>query len=252
MQTMSTGSEKLRLTRDSKHSINPRGRLFWHVTAALVVGFWQHLLSTSGTEPILLINQSVSFNQRKWHRRLSRSTDFVTVRGVLKHQALQFRPLRVESLHQFVGIHWVGEVALRVRRGRAGQSIQFHGPAERQTDKELKTTVLPCGNSNSQRTKLYLSRETSSWMVSRASECTFWQQRAWTPLLLCTPSETGPAPSPYRPGLSFGLHGETDKQEDRPTLHQARREFLIRTKTLLLTLKGMFVLGMFAGDLGWA
>lgn len=41
----------------------------------------------------------------------------LTIGGILKHQALQFRPLSVEPLHQFVGVHWVGQVALRVRSG---------------------------------------------------------------------------------------------------------------------------------------
>lgn len=64
-------------------------------------------------------------------------TDFLTIRRVLKHQALQFGPLCVESLHQLVGVHWVSEVALGVSGGRSGQSVQFRGPAKRQTDKNL-------------------------------------------------------------------------------------------------------------------
>lgn len=62
---------------------------------------------------------------------------FLTFSRVLQHQALQFRPLCVEPLHQFVGVDWVGEVALWVRGGHSGQSVQFVGPAKRQ-DKPIK------------------------------------------------------------------------------------------------------------------
>lgn len=58
----------------------------------------------------------------------------LTIRGVLKHQALQFSPLCVESLHQFVGIHWMAQVALWVRGGHFGQIIKFVGPAKVQMD----------------------------------------------------------------------------------------------------------------------
>lgn len=43
-----------------------------------------------------------------------------TVRWILQHQALQFRPLCVKPLHQLVGIYWVTQVALRVRGGHSG------------------------------------------------------------------------------------------------------------------------------------
>lgn len=68
---------------------------------------------------------------------------FLTIRGVLKHQALQFRPLGVESLHQFVCVDWVGQVALWVRSGHSGQLIKFVGPAKRQTDKMLLLLYKP-------------------------------------------------------------------------------------------------------------
>lgn len=72
---------------------------------------------------------------------LQLSGDLLTVRRVLEHQALQFRPLRVQSLHQFVGVYWVSEVALWVRGGRSGQIIQLSCPAATQTDKLLNTYI---------------------------------------------------------------------------------------------------------------
>lgn len=56
-----------------------------------------------------------------------------TIRGIVQHQTLQFGPLRVESLHQLVGVHRMAQVALWVRGGHSGQGIEFVGPAERPT-----------------------------------------------------------------------------------------------------------------------
>lgn len=56
----------------------------------------------------------------------------LTISGILKYQALQFRPLSVESLHQFIGIHWVSQVAFWVSDGHSGQGIKFIGPAKKQ------------------------------------------------------------------------------------------------------------------------
>lgn len=53
-----------------------------------------------------------------------------TIRRVLKHQALQGRPLRVEPLHQLVGVDWVGQEALGIRCGGPRQCIQFARPAK--------------------------------------------------------------------------------------------------------------------------
>lgn len=54
----------------------------------------------------------------------------LTIWGVLQHQALQLRPLRVQPLHQFVGIDRMGQETLGVRCGKFGQGVQFVGPAK--------------------------------------------------------------------------------------------------------------------------
>lgn len=66
----------------------------------------------------------------------------LTFRGVLQHQGFQLGPLCVEPLHQFVGIHRVGQVSLWVWGGQSGQSVQFVGPAMKQTGKMLGSLPL--------------------------------------------------------------------------------------------------------------
>lgn len=67
-----------------------------------------------------------------------KASHFLTIWGALKHQGLQLWPLRVESLHQLVGVYRVSKVALWIGGGHSGQVFKFIGPAEKERKRECR------------------------------------------------------------------------------------------------------------------
>lgn len=60
----------------------------------------------------------------------------LTCSRVLKNKVLQYRPVCVQPLHQFICIHRVGQVTLRVCCWLAGQGLHFAGPTEKPKEKK--------------------------------------------------------------------------------------------------------------------